>query len=335
MNNAFLARCDRQVHSAGVEQVLVTAPSRLHFGMLSFGQPGVRQFGGIGVMVAPPLLRLAISKSPQFAVAGPSAARIRRAATSVCRFLALDKPPNCHIQLQDRLHRHVGLGSGTQLALAVALGLHAFLGQPAPDACDLARMVGRAARSAVGTYGFALGGLVLEGGKLAPTEIAPLIARVDLPQAWRFVLFRPRRQARFSGGVEEAAFGRLPAVDTTVTDRLCRIALDELLPAARDGLFEPFADAVCRYGELAGSCFAAVQGGPFNGPQTTQLVERLCRLGARGVGQSSWGPTVFAAAADQHSAQRLVERFRAEHGDQSFEIVIAAPASRGATVVIS
>ena len=43
--------------------VRVTAPSRLHFGMLSFGQTHVRRYGGCGAMLSAPGLELAITSA--------------------------------------------------------------------------------------------------------------------------------------------------------------------------------------------------------------------------------------------------------------------------------
>ena len=79
------------------------------------------------------------------------------------------------------LPSHAGLGSGTQLALAVARALAEVHGVKA-DAPGLARAVGRAQRSAIGTFTFAGGGLVLEGGRYPETgRVSPLLARLPFP----------------------------------------------------------------------------------------------------------------------------------------------------------
>src|SRR5580765_7782762 len=64
---------------------------------------------------------------------------------------------------------------------------------------ELARRAGRGRRSAIGLHGFHEGGLLVEAGKRAPEEISPLVARVDFPDEWRFVLVRPRRATGVSG----------------------------------------------------------------------------------------------------------------------------------------
>ena len=60
--------------------VEINAPSRLHCGMLSFGQPAMRQFGGVGAMIDQPGLRLRISPAERFAADGLFSERVRATA---------------------------------------------------------------------------------------------------------------------------------------------------------------------------------------------------------------------------------------------------------------
>jgi predicted sugar kinase len=111
-----------------------------------------------------------------------------------------------------------------------------------------------------------------------------------------------------SGDSEEAAFAELPAINDTITKQLRSLAVDEVVPACRAGEFDRFADSIEAYGQLAGSCFAAWQGGVFASPQLALLAQQLKAAGARGVGQSSWGPTLYAMAASRGAAQQVVAR---------------------------
>ncbi len=153
--------------------VEVIAPSRLHFGMWSFGDPRQRQFGGVGAMIDRPGVRLRISPHHEWTVSGPSA---DRALEFAHRFLASAESstlPGAKIEVLQAPAEHVGLGSGTQLALAVAAGLHALSDAAPLPAAELARRVGRAYRSAIGTHGFQRGGLLVEAGKLADDQVSP------------------------------------------------------------------------------------------------------------------------------------------------------------------
>lgn len=313
--------------------VEVTTPSRLHFGMLAFGQPEGRQFGGLGAMIDQPGLRLRLSGADQFAAAGPLATRIERAARRVADHWQLPALPRCRVEVLSAPPQHVGLGSGTQLALAVVAGLHAWEGRPALAPQQLAGLSGRAARSAIGTYGFASGGLLLDAGKSNGELIAPLEKRVPLPSNWRFVLWWPSDVRGLSGDDEQTAFGGLPPVPQSVTERMRQIAAEELVPAAIVGDFVRFSEWLYNFGHAAGSCFAARQGGPFAGPEVTRVIQTLRGWGIRGVGQSSWGPLVFALVESQTAAQELVERARIHLGAKNSWLA-TAPNNFGARVTV-
>lgn len=310
--------------------VHITAPSRLHFGLWSLAGAG-RQYGGVGAMVDRPGLRLTLAPAAEFHASGPLAARAHAFA---CRWAEFhhQKLPNCTIQIDAAPPEHAGLGTGTQLGLSVAAGLNAWCGLPNQTPRELALSVGRGLRSAVGTYGFVLGGLIVEQGKLPNEPISPLDCRVDLPAEWRFVLIRPRGLAGLAGESENDAIASLPAIPAATTESLIAEVRDRLVPAAATGDFSAFAASLYHYGHAAGQCFSARQGGAYNGPVLAALVGRIRRLGYEGVGQSSWGPTLFAATPNQAEAEKLAQLLTSAGGDGELSITIAAPANAGAFV---
>lgn len=306
----------------------VSAPARLHFGMMAVHGPDVRQYGGMGAMIAGPVLRLTIHPARRFQAGGPWAGAIEKAARIACPQL-----PCCRIELDAAPRAHVGLGSGTQLAMSVAAGIKAFLGGPPLDAAQLARLAGRGQRSAIGLHGFVHGGLLYEEGKLPTEDVAPLVARVALPVQWRFVLICPKDEEGLSGQREQQAFAVLPPVPAERTERMRRLAREQILPAARAGAFDEFAEGVYHFGYEAGLSFAAMQGGlPFAGPRLAALVERIRAAGIRGIGQSFWGPTLFAILPDQAAAEEFV-RFCSRAPDAGdLDLTITPPANTGAQV---
>ena len=295
------------VPSPQYDGVHITAPSRLHFGLMSYGGPG-RQFGGAGVMIDQPSTQLQVSVGSKFSASGPCAARAARFAQRWAENhqLAL----NCRLEMLKAPSEHVGLGTGTQLGLAVAAGLSTLYGLVPTRPCELAVSVGRGRRSAVGAYGFFLGGLIVERGKRADEMLSPLDCHLALPEDWRFVLVRPALRSGLSGLAEQRAFSHLPAIPQAVTETLTAELRQQLLPAAAEGAFDAFSKSLFRYGKLAGSCFAAQQGGAYNGPRLTQLVEQMLEMGVRGVGQSSWGPTLFALLPTATAAESFCEDLR-------------------------
>jgi beta-ribofuranosylaminobenzene 5'-phosphate synthase len=313
--------------------VCVTAPSRLHFGLLSFGRPDVRQFGGLGAMIASPGVRLTIQPASEFAVSGPLSERARACVERLAKVGWFAAPPACRIEVRAAPRAHVGLGSGTQMALATALGLAAFLGRPAQPIAELARSAGRGLRSAIGLHGFAQGGLLFEAGKLSSDEISPLVARVALPVDWRFVLLCPRQETGLYGEAERQAFDRLPPVPPATTDELCSLAALEMLPAAGSADFARFSDAIYRFGHLAGRCFAAQQSaGAFASQRMARIVDAVRRQQVTGVVQTSWGPTLAALLPSEAAAAEFAARFRAAGDSDDLDITIAAPDNQGARV---
>ena len=55
-------------------------------------------------------------------------------------------------------------------------------------------------------------------------------------------------------------------------------------------------------------------------------------LGVRGVGQSSWGPTLFAFAADENSAADLIDRLAALEEFADAQIACTPPNNGGARI---
>lgn len=312
--------------------VRVIAPSRLHFGLLTFGQPEMRQFGGAGAMIDAPGLELLIEPSARFTVSGELAERIERFATRVTSHWQSAEVPRCHLRLTRAPRQHVGLGVGTQLALAVAAGLYSFAGRELPGAVELASMFERGRRSAVGVYGFLEGGFIVEAGKSLGDVLAPLVCRLDLPADWRFVLIVPQGAQGISGDVERRAFDTLRAVPIETTERLCRELMLGMIPAAQSGDIEQFGESLYRYNRASGECFAAAQGGAFAAGETAQLVETIRQLGVRGAGQSSWGPTVFALVPNVDAAQELIEQVRSRRESAGADFILTAPDSSGARV---
>ncbi len=313
--------------------VEVIAPSRLHFGLLSFGQAGRRQFGGAGVMLAAPNCRVRIRTAERFSLGGCQAQRARYFAERWAETCGRPAALRCRIDVLSAPPSHAGLGSGTQLALAMAAGLDYFFQLPKKSAGELARCVGRGLRSAVGTYGFFEGGFVAEPGKVVGEELAPLGRRLVVPDAWRFVLMRPMDEEGCHGEDERRAFMRLPPVPVKVTEMLISELHERMIPALQLGDCAAFGESVYGYGLLAGECFAACQGGPFASPRLAAIVQRVRDLGVAGVGQSSWGPTLFAILPDDGAARKLVGQLRREL-QPNVEMQVVAPDNQGVVVSV-
>jgi beta-RFAP synthase len=205
----------------------------------------------------------------------------------------------------------VGLGSGTKLGLAIALGVAELAGVSAGPQ-ELADASGRGARSSVGCWTFAAPGLVVEAGVREGGCISPLVARQPMPERWRCVLALPVDGEGLSGDAEKRFFDRLherSAREPSVS----RLLLTALLPGLVTGNIDEFGAALTEIQREIGSMFAAQQGGVFH-PRAAPVVEELQALGVGAVGQSSWGPAVYGIVEDPERGAHVAERLRAAAG---------------------
>jgi beta-RFAP synthase len=286
-------------------------------------------------MVDRPAVRLRICASEELEAVGPLADRAMVFANRWADFCGLSGKLPCRIEVLSAAPQHVGLGVGTQLGLSVAAGLSEFFRLSTLSPAELAISVGRGLRSAVGTYGFGHGGLIVDRGKLPGERIAPLDVSLPLSPQWRFVLIRPRAGSGLWGPDEEDAFDRLPPVPREVTADLIEEVRQRMVPAAASDEFDLFSESVHRFGRVAGMCFAKVQGGPYNGRRLSELVEMIQSMGVTGVGQSSWGPTLFAILPDDVKANEFVNRMTERVPTDEIDVSFAAANSQGASIDVS
>jgi beta-ribofuranosylaminobenzene 5'-phosphate synthase len=209
---------------------------------------------------------------------------------------------------------HAGLGSGTQLGLAVGRALAEIFGVTT-EAQAVARAVGRGERSAIGTWTFAGGGLVVEGGRRKESDaVGPLLARLPFPSTWRCVVAVPHATPWMTGSAEAEAFAQLPAPPERDVERVAHLVLMALLPALAEADLATFGGALSAIQEITGRWFAPVQGGTFAPGPSEELVRRMAEWGASGVGQSSWGPAVYGIVVGENVAGRLADRVRGVSG---------------------
>jgi beta-ribofuranosylaminobenzene 5'-phosphate synthase len=288
--------------------VRIEAPARLHFGMLDLRGSLGRHFGGIGAGVFNPSLQLEVERAESIECEGPEA---DRAAEFARRYLASQGLREAvRIRIRRAIPGHAGLGSGTQLALAVARGIAELYDLPT-DTGTLAVAVGRARRSAIGTWLFDGGGFVVEGGRHENGDrIAPLLARLTIPASWRCVVAIPRSAEGVSGASEVQAFRELPPPPLREVEHVAHLLVMSLLPALVDGDLRAFGATLTAIQQINGDWFAPAQGGPFASGASTELISKMLEWGAAGVGQSSWGPAVYGVVEGDDAAAQLASSAR-------------------------
>lgn len=319
--------------------VSVCAAGRIHLGFLDPSATLGRRFGSLGLVVEGFQTEVSIAPAARDTWQADSAAaeaQLERAVAHVQRLRERSgRGATLALRLRSVLPAHAGLGSGTQLALAVGWAFARWHGIDVSTP-TLAAWLGRGKRSGIGIAGFDQGGLLVDGGPGADGAPAPLLARLPLPEAWRIVVVLDPRLQGLSGAQEAGAIAALPPFARSAAADLCHQVLMRVLPGAASAEFAPFAAGLNRVQQLIGEHFAPAQGGS---PWTSASVGRLLQWmraqagDEAAVGQSSWGPTGFAIVPAAAAGQRLLDAARAAGVvDPALVLSVVAARNRGALV---
>ncbi len=316
----------------------VTTGARLHFGFQNLSLARERLYGGVGVAL----------DEPQVVVEAEPAEGIHceddLAAEYAWNAVDLLGVNGAKIQVRDRLPRHVGLGSGTQFALATLTAI-AGAYDVDPAVREHAPALGRGGRSGVGVAAFEDGGFVVDGGH--PTElftaappadgqwtVPPVTARHELPESWRFVVVVPETSEGRSGQREDESMRAVvERADTGIAAEVGGVLLRRVLPAAAEGDRETFGAGVAKLGRLNGAWYADEQGGVYR-PPAGRIVDRLADCPAiAGAGQSSWGPAVYGVT-HRHGVEEAREAARDALAAANVDgrVLVTAPRNSGVRI---
>jgi beta-RFAP synthase len=309
-------------------KVKVSAPSRLHFGLFSAGNVGGLRFGGVGMTLDHPRVAIGVTGDDRLTISGPESAACQSALAGCFPLIQKERPDldvksavdlPIAISIESELCRHVGLGSGTQLALATATAVLKYFEIEMPSIEEFTAIVGRGKRSAIGSYGFFQGGFLVDRGKRNNESLSPLDFRTDFPEQWPILVVRLNSDVKgsgLSGESETNAFQELPLVSNSQRENMVNIVRDRMIPGVLQTDYELFGEAVYEFGYQSGMMFESVQGGPYNGKEIENLIHQIRSMDILAVGQSSWGPSVFAIAQNKDSANAAMEKLQELYQDR-------------------
>jgi beta-ribofuranosylaminobenzene 5'-phosphate synthase len=295
--------------------VRVVAPARLHLGFLDPAGALGRRFGSVGLALEEIAPTITLRAAVQDLITGAEAGRVAQRLAALRSAWGVTTP--VEVTIEQAIPAHAGLGSGTQLGLALGAGLARLHGLAATPE-EIATLLDRGLRSGIGVAAFARGGFLVDGGKAADEPMPPPVtARLPFPEAWRVLLVLDPARQGLHGTLERAAFSELPPFPADRAARLCHLALMRLLPAIARAELAPAADALTEIQRALGDHFAPFQGGGrFTSPDVAEAMAWLTREGTLGEGQSSWGPTAFTLLPDAASADRLARAGAARFADR-------------------
>ncbi|WP_227374349.1 beta-ribofuranosylaminobenzene 5'-phosphate synthase family protein [Haladaptatus halobius] len=316
----------------------VTVGARLHFGFQNLSLAHERLYGGLGVALESPTVSVEARTAHEVRCDDSRADRYARRATDLLGVSGTD------VRVHETLPGHVGLGSGTQLALAVLAAVARAHDRPA-NVRGNAPALDRGGRSGVGVSTFEAGGFVVDAGH--PTErfttarpdrgewlVPPVAARHDVPDDWRFVVALPDAEPGRSGDNEDASMRAVvERADPAIADEVSATLLRRVLPAIAGDDPETFGNAVAEIGRLNGAWYADEQGGVYRPPVGELVTAMEASPSVFGAGQSSWGPAVYGVTTRRRTDAAVEAAETAfDTAGVGGDVRVARPRNRGANV---
>ena len=324
---------NKELSAAASESVSVIAPARLHLGFLDMHGGLNRQFGSLGLSLTEIFTHLTAKKSDDIVILGPSSNRGTEYVSRILRALKITS--GVEITIQDAIPEHAGLGSGTQLSLAMGIAIARLYGHQ-KSVREIATLMKRGARSGIGIGAFAMGGFLVDGGKGTSTEIPPIISHSYFPEEWRILLVFDRNLDGINGKPEKQIFNDLPPMAEGVSSRICRLVLMQVLPALAEKNCVEFGAAITEIQTMVGEHFSNAQKGHYSSQQVAEIMQWLLTHGATGIGQSSWGPTGFAIFPNELEAYSALHAARKNwQKDKNLDFCICTARNTMAKVVFN
>lgn len=274
-------------------QVTVSTSARLHMGFYDL----CGEFGSLGLSINSSNTIISLTKSEKLLIDEKSS---ETSLKIIEKFVKdFNCPKNFTLKIDQAIPAHMGLGSGTQMALAIGAGLNQLfaLHLTVPQ---IAAAANRGTRSGIGIAAFEQGGILVDAGK-TKQQLPQIALRLAFPDDWRILLITDTTTAGVSGKRELQAFASLKPAQTSLKNMMFK----HMMPALQHSDLLAFGAYMQDLQAYNGDYFAPVQGGRYASADVSEVVAWLQSNGAACVGQSSWGPTGFAILNSAELAESL------------------------------
>ncbi|AGK60682.1 beta-ribofuranosylaminobenzene 5-phosphate synthase [Archaeoglobus sulfaticallidus PM70-1] len=288
-------------------RIRIKTPSRLHITLIDLNGEIGRLDGGIGLALEKPNIEITASDSD-------NPERIPEPFNKYAERLKKAFGKEISLEILSTYRNHVGLGSGTQSALAVAEAFKKLYGLDL-SLYELASLVGRGGTSGIGIHAFKYGGFILDGGHskkvkkdFLPSSASkapppPLLARYDFPD-WDVVVVIPELTGSYGAG-EVNLFQKYCPISINEVRMLSHIILMKVLPSIVEKDLDSFAEGISRIQRIGFKRVEIEQYGNL-------IWDVMGSVSGCAVGMSSTGPTVYAITdSNANSVKRdLISAFR-------------------------
>jgi beta-ribofuranosylaminobenzene 5'-phosphate synthase len=316
--------------------VNIQTPARLHFSLIDLNGELGRIDGGIGVAISKPNWDIKIERSGTWSKPG----YIQEPLEAIKK--QMNPKDQYKITIHSELPIHVGLGSQTQLSLALAHGISKLEGKEY-EIKDLARMVGRGGTSGIGVAAYEYGGFIFDGGhsvadksEFLPSHFssakpAVLIQRIEVPEDWYFVVAIPDVGKGKYGTEEVEIFKNYCPIPAEEVNKLSRIILMQMLPAIVEDDIDQFGRGLNSIQNIG---FKRIEN-ELQHEFIKKLQEFYLNTGASGTGLSSFGPATFCMIRSKSAAIKLAAETEKYIHENDFDgPIFSTPANNSGAMIV-
>ncbi len=329
--------------------VRITTPCRIHLSLIDENGYTGRVDGGIGLMLDRPNVVFEASNSAsEFKIEAHKYYResievINEIASKIFKIFNISNK-NFHFNLKRYFPSHVGLGSKTQLSLAIATAIMKLKKVSHLTTDDLTKLVERGGTSGIGWRGFETGGFILDGGhdfgkgkeketylpSSASTSADPAltISRYNIPDNWRFLLVIPDVKKGAYGDEEIRVFQKHAPIPRNEVNEVSHQIIMKILPGLIKNDLKCFGEGLKRIQSIG---FKKIEIG-LQHEIVKELLHYFDEYGLKAYGMSSFGPSVVGILESDSEAEELLKKVQKTQRNGGGHIYIGKPNNSGAKI---
>ncbi|MDX1798267.1 MAG: beta-ribofuranosylaminobenzene 5'-phosphate synthase [Candidatus Lokiarchaeia archaeon] len=327
----------------------ITTPCRIHLSLIDENGYTGRVDGGIGLMLdRPNVIFEASNSAKEFKIEAHKYYResievINEIASKVFKRYNISNK-NFHFNLKRYFPSHVGLGSKTQLSLAIATAITKLKNITHLTLEDITKLVERGGTSGIGWRGFNTGGFILDGGHdfglgkeketFLPSSAsisanpALTIFRYNIPEHWRFVLVIPNVKKGAFGDEEISVFQNYAPIPRNEVNEVSHQVIMKILPGIIKGDLECFGEGLRRIQNIG---FKKIEI-DLQHDKVKELIKYFKDYGLKAYGMSSFGPSVVGIVESDLEAETLLREIQKSQKNVGGHIYICKPNNTGAKI---
>ncbi len=329
-------------------KIRITTPCRIHLSLIDENGYTGRVDGGIGLMLdRPNVVFEATNHAEEFKIEAHKYYResievINEQASKIFKAYSINNK-NFHFNLKRYYPSHVGLGSKTQLSLAIASAITKLKNKKV-SIQELTKLVQRGGTSGIGWRGFEKGGFIIDAGhnfgkgkekeSFLPSSAsitadpALTIMRYPIPEHWRFVLVIPNVKKGAYGDEEISIFQSHAPIPKEEVNEVSHQILMKVIPGIINEDLECFGEGLKRIQRIG---FKKIEIS-LQHDIVKNVLSLFEEYGVKAFGMSSFGPSIVGVVESDEDANKLLKTVQMRLKNIIGHIYICKPNNCGAKI---